>query len=212
MNSSSFSLPAVLVMARHWAVGPVKTRLAAGIGQQRAREVYRDMAEQLWENISNPLLSRHLWVSPAEELEACHAWLQGADRTLPQPQGDLGERMLAAFEDAKSNPWAAIIGTDCPAINAEIILQAGAALTKADVFLIPTFDGGYALMALNQPQPGLFENMPWSTSNVLQHTLDRAKDLDLRVMLGETQRDLDNLEDLQILQSEGLLRKDEGLT
>jgi len=192
-------------MARHWAVGPVKTRLAASIGQDRAREIYRDMVEKLWDGISNPLLERHLWVTPNEEVEVCRNWLQGADYTQAQPEGDLGARMLAAFEFAQKCPWAAVIGTDCPALHAELILEAGATLDHADVFLTPTFDGGYALMALREPQPALFSDMPWSTSDVLACTLERAESIGLRVVLGSTLRDLDNLEDLQILQSEGLL-------
>lgn len=195
-------------MARHWANGPVKTRLAACIGQDRAREIYRDMVEDIWRNIDNPLLERHLWATPENEGETCEQWLQGATQSFIQPHGDLGTRMLAAFERAKESPWAAVIGTDCPAINADVILTAGAALEHADVSLIPTFDGGYALMALRLPQPGLFQDMPWSTEVVFSETMKRAESLGLKVAVGPTLRDLDNLEDLQILQSEGLIPQD----
>lgn len=195
-------------MARHWAVGPVKTRLAASIGQEPARKIYRSMVERLWDRIANPLLERHLWMTPAEEVDACNLWLPNADHVQTQPEGDLGARMLAAFEFAKECPWAAVIGTDCPALNADLILEAGAALDHADVFLTPTFDGGYALMALREPQPALFSDMPWSSSSVLACTLQRAESLGLCVVLGATLRDLDNLEDLQILQSEGLVDAD----
>ena len=195
-------------MARYWANGPVKTRLAASIGQDRAREIYRSMVERLWERTCDPLLERHLWVSPKEDVDACKDWLQGADHVLAQAEGDLGTRMMAAFEFAKECPWAAVIGTDCPALSAETILEAGAALEHADVFLTPTFDGGYALMALRAPQPALFTDIPWSTADVLARTLQRAESLNLRVVLGTTLRDLDNLEDLQILQSEGLMDAD----
>lgn len=192
-------------MARHWAVGPVKTRLAASIGQDRAREIYRAMVESLWAGIANPLLERHLWATPENHGESCEEWLQGASHAFLQPEGDLGARMSAAFEQARSCPWAAVIGTDCPALDAQVILEAGAALDHVDVSLIPTFDGGYALMALRQPQPGLFLDMPWSTEAVLPRTLERAESLGLKVALGPPLRDLDNLEDLQILQSEGLI-------
>lgn len=195
-------------MARHWAVGPVKTRLAASIGQDRAREVYRDMVESLWGGLAHPLLERHLWVTPENQKGSCEQWLQGATHTFLQPEGDLGARMFAAFEQAEKCPWAAVIGTDCPALDAQVILKAGAALDHADVSLIPTFDGGYALMALREPQPGLFLDMPWSTEEVLPRTLERAESLGLKVALGPTLRDLDNLEDLQILQSEGLIPRD----
>ena len=208
MKSQVEDRPAVLVMARYWEHGPVKTRLAADLGQEAARRIYRNMVETLWEGLEHPQLARHLWISTPEHLEACRLWLPKADRIDAQPEGDLGQRMARAFRDAQDLPWCAVIGTDCPALDASAVLAAGSALDHADLSLIPTFDGGYALLASRDPIPDLFDDMPWSTSQVLDATLHRAAHLGLKVFVGKTQRDLDDLSDLRMLQAQGRLPPD----
>lgn len=206
MDSQVDARPAALVMARFWGSGPVKTRLAKDLGQETAREVYRRMVEGWWAELEAPGLARHLWVSPADQLQACAAWLPGAEAVTPQVEGDLGTRMLEAFRATRGHPWCAVVGTDCPALDAARVLAAGTALDHADLSLVPTFDGGYALLACRRPYPELFAAMPWSSDEVLDLTLQRAEALDLTVHLEPKLRDLDTLEDLHQLQREGWLR------
>lgn len=189
---------AVLVFARWWAEGPVKTRLAAEIGAAAARDVYRRLAESAWAALAHPELERHLWAAPAERLAETGAWLPGAERVAAQPEGDLGRRMHLAFETAfgAGAPWAAAVGTDVPDLDAAMVLRAGAALTRADLVLVPAFDGGYALLALRRPQPDLFSDIPWSGPRVLALTLERAARLGLAAELLPPARDVDTLDDL----------------
>lgn len=197
------------MLAKYWEIGPVKTRLAADLGQESARAIYRDMVHKLWCGLEHTALQRHLWVAQAETEEACRQWLPGATHTHSQPEGDLTPRLQMAFQQAFARepelPWAAVLGTDCPALDAAFLLQAGKHLDRAEVVLTPTFDGGYALLALRQPQPQLFEDMPWSTPEVLPTTLHRAAELGLSVFQTQTLRDLDDIHDYRLLQAEGLL-------
>lgn len=167
------------------------------------------MVEKLWRDLEHPQLQRHLWVAPPESLEACAAWLPGATCARPQPEGDLAPRLQAAFAEAFSGDqapaWAAVLGTDCPALDAGFLLFAGRALQEADVVISPTLDGGYALLGLKRPQPRLFEDIPWSTPEVLETTLQRAKEMGLSVIQTATLRDLDDVEDYEQLKAEGLL-------
>lgn len=204
---SSHPLPAVLVMTRWWAEGPVKTRLAAGVGQDAAREIYRQMVETLWQRLDSAALQRVLWISPATALAACADWLQGAAAVVAQPEGDLGARLRAAvehaFAQAQTPPWVAVIGTDAPELDAAWILRVGEALLEHDVVITPSADGGYALLALKQTNATLFADIPWSTPEVLQITLQRAADAGLSVLCTNAVRDLDDVEDLRVLQAEG---------
>ena len=188
-----------VIFARWWADGPVKTRLAAEIGAEAARTVYRSLAETAWAGLADPRLERHLWVTPAERLAETSAWLQGAARVAPQPEADLGQRMAVAFQTALAGgaPWAAAVGTDAPGLDAGLVLRAGAELQRADLSLVPALDGGYALIALAGPQPDLFSDIPWSSPQVLECTLARAADLGLAVALLPPLRDVDTLEDLR---------------
>ena len=69
-------------------------------------------------------------------------------------------------------------------------------LSEADVVIGPAEDGGYYLFALKRPVRELFEDIPWSTSNVLNRTLDAAHELGLNVRTLKTLKDIDTVDDL----------------
>ena len=126
------------------------------------------------------------------------AWLRGASAVLGQPAADLGERLAAAFADAFAcgAPWAAAVGTDAPAVDAAMVLRAGAALDAHDVAIAPALGGGYALIALARPAPELFTAMPWSTPRLMEATLARVAGLGWSVAVLTAVRDVDDEADL----------------
>ena len=65
----------------------------------------------------------------------------------------------------------------------------------------PAEDGGYYLIALRPEavRPRLFEGIAWSTDQVLAATLDRCRELGLRVELLPEASDVDTPEDLRRL-------------
>ena len=193
--------PAVLVFARQYDRGPVKTRLAAELGAESARQVYRRLAELIWRGLEHEELERWLWIEPADAMEEAAAWLPGAARVRGQASGDLGERMAAAFAAAfhAGAPWAAAVGTDAPDVGAAEVMRAGEALRKADLALIPSLDGGYALIAMRELHAELFRDMAWSSATVADATRARAAQLDLTVAELEAVRDLDTKEDYDAL-------------
>ena len=65
-----------------------------------------------------------------------------------------------------------IIGTDCPDLSQNIIEDAFLALNSHDVVLGPASDGGYYLIGMQQFTPEIFQNITWSTEQVLQQTID----------------------------------------
>jgi len=65
----------------------------------------------------------------------------------------------------------------------------------ADLVLGPATDGGYYLIGMREPVPELFQGIPWSTPQVLKATLDRARELGLRVELLSPLMDVDTIED-----------------
>jgi len=88
-----------------------------------------------------------------------------------------------------------VIGSDSPQLSREIIIQARQALAQADVVLGPAEDGGYYLIAMRKPYD-LFSEIPMSTGQVLQMTIERAHCLGLSVHLLEPLFDIDELPDL----------------
>jgi uncharacterized protein len=196
--------PVLLVMARYWAFGPVKTRLAADLGQPKARQIYKKLAETIWARTQDPRLDRWICCEPSGACQEMNDWLQGAEKILPQPPLDLGGRLEWAFEQAFAigAPWAAVIGTDSPSLSAAHLLQVGKALQQADVVTIPTHDGGYALLALQHAHPELFRNIPWSTDQVHSLTLERALETGLSIYSLPAIQDIDTVRDLDDLDQE----------
>jgi len=68
---------------------------------------------------------------------------------------------------------------------------------KNDVVLAPAEDGGYVMIGLSQPQPELFDNMPWGTDRVLAQTRSRIERYKLRHHELNEQWDLDTSRDLE---------------
>ncbi len=190
----------LLVFARVPALGRVKSRLAAGVGQPAALAVYRELLAITNAAILEADVPATVWLADtaAAEPTAAEAREWAAHAARCQPEGDLGARMTTAFAAAfaAGAGRVAIIGTDCPGLRGRHLTQAFAALETADVVLGPATDGGYYLLGLRQPQPALFANKTWSTDSVLADTLADAHRLHLRVALLPELRDVDNAEDL----------------
>lgn len=197
--------PVVLVFVRHYAAGPVKTRLAQSIGQVEARNIYRGLAERVWQSIRAREWCRWLLVEPPTELNAAQAWLAGADDVRGQSAGDLGTRLRKAFDAAfaAGAPKVCAIGSDAPELDSSRIDSALRGLEQADVVAIPALDGGYALLGLKMPAPALFENIAWGTAQVLQQTRSRASQMGLSWLELEAIRDLDTVADLLAFEREG---------
>ena len=105
--------------------------------------------------------------------------------------------MINAFQTAfdAGHDRAIIIGSDCPGITTEYLRDAFAQLKAHDLVLGPALDGGYTLLGLRRPTPGLFENMTWSTEQVLTDTLERASAAGLGVHQLAPLSDVDYVED-----------------
>lgn len=124
-----------------------------------------------------------------------------------QAEGDLGARMLYAFESALAGHASVLlIGSDCPALTARHLRQAERALRDgADAVLVPCEDGGYALMGLHRVDATLFKGIMWGGNTVIAETRARLAALDWRWRELETLWDVDRPEDYQRLLDSALL-------
>jgi uncharacterized protein len=113
---------------------------------------------------------------------------------------DLGEKMNNAFISIfqKAYDGIVIIGTDCPELNAEIIMNAFACLKTNEVVIGPAEDGGYYLIGLKEPHHKLFENIKWSTNSVLHETILKCDALQLGYYLLPVLNDIDEEKDLNL--------------
>jgi len=190
--------------------GTVKTRLAADIGAVRAAALYRRIGRTLVAECVAPGRHRTVaWFAPASREAAVQEWLAscGLDGLRCQPGGGLDARLAAAFDHhfAEGARRVVVIGSDCPEVGASLVEQAFRALERDDLVIGPAMDGGYYLLGLNAPAPGLFQNIAWSTDAVYRQTMDHAARLGLSTAVLPRLRDVDTVEDARVL---GLLPPD----
>ena len=194
---------ALVVFARAPEPGRVKTRLAAAVGEAAALACYRALGERVVRAVAGAAAWRTVVAfTPPAGRDATAAWLGAAADYEPQCDGDLGARMAHAVarREREGASRIAVIGTDCPDVDAAVVADALARLDGADVVLGPALDGGYYLIALRAPAArarALFEDVPWSSPDTLAVTLRRAEAAGLTVSLLAPLRDVDTVEDLE---------------
>ncbi len=192
------SPPTLLVFARAPRPGEVKSRLARTLGDRRAASIYRRMGRLVIDQVADAPATVTVCFTPDGAEREVREWLDpGAARYWPQGPGDLGARMSRMMERAfEASDRAIVIGTDAPTVDRATIRRALHALDSADVVAGPSRDGGYYLLGLRRPRPGLFADIRWSTGSVLTETLDRAAEAGLSVTLLEVVSDVDTAADL----------------
>lgn len=193
------------LLARSPVPGKVKTRLIPVLGEEGACDLQRLLLERALQLPAEGFSQRFLWLddSPDASLQALADEL---DWTLvEQPAGDLGERMrrIAVLGLADSDA-VVLIGNDCPALDAEYLNRACAALHRQSAVLGPAEDGGYVLLGLRRVDPLLFHGMPWGSDRVLAMTRERLQQLDWSHQLLPALWDVDRPEDLPRLAALGI--------
>ena len=186
----------VAVFARAPKLGTVKTRLANALGDVLALEVHCTLLRETLDNVLNPdRYALELWLAgDSGDLEAEPG--RPEVKLWQQVEGDLGERMLAAISQmTATGRQAIIIGCDCPLMSRAYLDRAAAVLQDHDLVIGPSEDGGYTLIGMHRPISELFVDMTWSVPSVLQETLRRAAELDLRVAQLNTLWDVDTVAD-----------------
>ncbi|WP_373548508.1 TIGR04282 family arsenosugar biosynthesis glycosyltransferase [Haliscomenobacter sp.] len=184
----------VIIFIKNPALGKVKTRLAATIGDEAALAVYHKLSQRAREVALALDVPRHLFYS--DFIDGNDDW----DNTLfikkQQAGGDLGERMHLAFVDTLQTSYkAVIIGSDCPLLTPGIVQLALDQLEQHPYVLGPALDGGYYLLGMRKPSPELFENMEWSTEDVAKITLERMAESGASCYLLPVLPDIDVEED-----------------
>jgi rSAM/selenodomain-associated transferase 1 len=192
---------AVIIFAKFPQKGKVKTRLAKDKGEDFATEFYRICAENIFSEVlklSKSIFTPIIFCYGKSEVEMVSGWAGKEFIVEPQIDGELGVRMSASFRKIFSKDFskAVIIGTDVPDINSNLINAAAAKLDEHDIVIGPSYDGGYYLLGMKRLLPEIFKDIEWSTSLVLQKTLDKIKSLNLKVELLDELIDIDTEQEL----------------
>lgn len=189
----------IIVFAKTPQPGAVKTRLAQTIGSDTAAMLYRQLLRFTMLRVDHAALAPvQLQVTPSVEHPLFDALAAQGIEVIEQQGADLGQRMSNALQAALvHSEFAVLIGTDCPALSVGYLERACRSLLDgAEVVLGPAEDGGYVLIGMRQYHKELFEQVPWSTDQVLAVTRERLATLGCRAVELDTLWDLDRPEDL----------------
>ncbi len=190
----------LIIFTRYPEPGKTKTRLIPALGELGSAQLHRRMAEHTVQQARTLYCAIEVWyVGGSEEL--MQNWLGTDLYYREQLDGDLGDRMCAAFRSAFDQGYQTVmlIGTDCPGLTTALLAQGFAELQNQVVTIGPAIDGGYYLIGLQRLVPELFQGISWSTDTVLPETLQIADRLNLDSVLLPCLRDIDLPEDLQYL-------------
>jgi uncharacterized protein len=189
----------LIILVKEPVPGKVKTRLALSVGSAAAASIYRKMAERIWRATASPEYVRWLMFAPADAGACIKGWLPGADRYLPQAEGDLGDRLADAFRNAFEAGAQSVIavGTDVPDLSSGSICYAFGQLEAHPAVLGPSPDGGYWSIGLRRHCVQAFQGIPWSSPNTFLRTVQALSRCGLTPRCLESLQDVDNLEDLQ---------------
>lgn len=198
----------VILLAKRPIAGLAKTRLAVDVGAGRAADLCEAFVRDSLDVARAQARRLYVAASPAGSLSYFRSLAPSA-RCFAQPDGDLGARLLHAFETAMGDGalHPVLIGSDSPTLPSHLLAVAHRALRTHDVVLGPADDGGYWLIGMNAARASLFERIDWSTERVLEQTLARARDAGLDVFLLPPWYDVDEASDLDRLATDPLLRR-----
>lgn len=172
------------VFAKAPIAGEVKTRLCPPLSPHQAAALHRELLWHTLETASRAALGPiELWCMADIHdpfFNQCRAYFHL--ELKPQVSGDLGIKMRAALEAGLTYADRAIlIGGDCPSITPTYLQSAATALAADnDVVLGPAEDGGYGLVGVAGDVAEIFTDIPWGTALVMNATLGRLREHDLR--------------------------------
>ncbi|MDP9254738.1 MAG: TIGR04282 family arsenosugar biosynthesis glycosyltransferase [Verrucomicrobiota bacterium] len=193
-------LCALAVMTKAPRAGKVKTRLTPPLTPEEAAELnicfLRDTAAAL-SSTASAGLARGVGVYTPVGAEDAYEGILPEDFELVPQRGDaFGERLALAIEDLLVLGFASVclIDSDSPTVPREAFAKAAKILSQPGdcVVLGPSDDGGYYLIGLKKLHCSLFENIAWSTERVLEQTIERARQIRLKVHLLPTCYDVDD--------------------
>jgi uncharacterized protein len=187
--------------------GTVKTRLAPALSPRDAATLHARLVAHAAAALDEardalPESSAQLWGAP-DCSDPALAGIAVRYRLAPRRQRghDLGARIQGALSSAMPG-IAILVGSDCPLIDSSLLLSAAEALIGAEAVVVPTEDGGYALIGCRESVPDCFTGIPWSTDGVMRATRRRFEANGTRLLELPVAWDVDTPEDLARLRAD----------
>jgi rSAM/selenodomain-associated transferase 1 len=197
-DPAAAGLCALAIMTKVPRPGEVKTRLSPPLTPEEAAELnyafLQDTAGAIAQ--AGPLARGIGCYTPVGMEGAYREVFPPAFQLIAQRPGSFGERLTGATADLFAVGFASVclIDSDSPTVPASCFSRAVQILATPNdrVVLGPSGDGGYYLIGMTKLHRELFEDIAWSTDQVLAQTERKAQQLGLEVCLLPAGYDVDD--------------------
>ena len=184
--------------------GMVKTRLQRFLGRRGATALYQAFVDDTLALCSRVReagrVATVLWSAGVDDRTVAEWGRRLGTAPQPQPEGDLGVRLSAAFEKGlRAYERVVIIGSDAPTLPFDHIVAAFNALDDASMVLGPANDGGYYAIGATRRVRPRFDGVRWSTETAFQDTVLANSSIDIATL--PPWYDVDEPADLKVLQA-----------
>ena len=177
----------IIFFARTPEPGHGMTRLRKDVPGDQVDEILIHLYENLYSTLSGTpyrLVIHYNGKPPTKKVA-----------TFIQKGEDLGDTMANSLKRELAKGPAILVGSDLLGIDEDYIVSAFQALETNDIVLGPARDGGYGLVGMNS-FVDIFSNITYSQSDVLEKTVEKAKEQGKSVALLDMIRDIDDIRDL----------------
>ena len=192
---------ALVIMAKAPVPNEVKTRLIPPLEPEAAALLYHSFLLDKIEQVKTIDARRFVAYTPQASGSFFKSIIPPGFSLISQVGEDLGDRLANVskilFESGAKKVL--ILDSDTPNLPTDLIRAGISLLDDVDVVIGPCDDGGYYLIGMRSWMPELFHEIPWSTSEVAEMTVKKAKSLDLSVWLLDKWYDVDTIIDLERL-------------
>ena len=195
------------IMAKAPRIGHAKTRLVPPMTAEDAAALsacfIRDAAENIAMAAKHAAIEGYIAFAPPDAEDEFQALLPPDTQLLPSRRAGLGASLYDAAADLLAAGYGSVclINSDSPTLPTSILVAAARALSPSGDRLIlgPAEDGGYYLIGLKQAHRRLFEDIAWSTSQVLAQTIERGREIGLATTTLPVWYDVDDIGSLRRL-------------
>jgi uncharacterized protein len=199
-------MKALLVFIRYPEAGKVKTRLARGVGEQKAAGIYEKLLRRTLGIVSdfqfrNPDVRVVLYHTPEDPPHKVKAKFKGCWEFCSQEGRHLGMRMENAVRSAfcAGAGRVVLIGSDIADIQVADLEEAFEKTQPGTAVLGPASDGGFYLIGLREPSDSPFRFEQWGTGDIFSRTIRDLRDSGFQTSLVSERKDIDRPEDLRML-------------
>jgi uncharacterized protein len=200
----------IAVMAKASTPGLTKTRLVPPLRFEEAAAFntafLQDVAANLMAAGQQAEITGYMAFGPPGS-EAFFERTLGRDIGLISAwRPNFGDCLLLTIEAmlARGHGAAVVLNSDSPTLPTSLLVETAEVLARPGdcAVLGPSTDGGYYLLGLKQAHRRMFEDITWSTEQVAQQTLERAREIGLDVHVLPAWYDVDDLQSLRELHEE----------